>query len=221
MKGLLWKGTVTHNSCPGTNSNNIWVVPLSYPEALELSVELHRSSHRRSSKTKGVLIIFATFTRKDLSQGLIFVKVAGLRCFPMNFTKLLRTPISKNICERLLLVADSRTRYQLNRRYLLLLPCYVYINISVASYFFFFYSRFFFVNICFGSETKLANGKLHEELRPVLKCNWIFSLPRQLWSCGICRLKFCTYRVILTMTKTGYNIRNSKSHLPLHNIKEV
>ena len=153
MKGVLWKGTVTHNSSPGTNSNNLWAVPLSYLEALELSVELHRSSHRRSCKTKGVLIIFATFTRKHLSQCLFFNKVACLLqlywrrdCGTGVFLwilQLLRTPISKNICERLLLVAGSRTRYQLNRRDLLLLPCYVYINISAASYFFFFYSRVF------------------------------------------------------------------------------
>ena len=32
-------------------------MPLSYPEAFELSVELHRSSHRRCSKKKGVLNI--------------------------------------------------------------------------------------------------------------------------------------------------------------------
>ena len=42
--------------------------PLSYPE----------DSHRRRSKTKGVLIIFAKFTEKHLSQSLIFNKVAGL-----------------------------------------------------------------------------------------------------------------------------------------------
>ena len=36
---LLWKGTVTHNSYSGTNSKKLWGMPLSYPEALELSVE--------------------------------------------------------------------------------------------------------------------------------------------------------------------------------------
>ena len=52
---------------------------LSYPETFELSVELHRSSHRKWSKTKDALIIFAKFTGKHLSQGLFFNKVASLR----------------------------------------------------------------------------------------------------------------------------------------------
>ena len=77
MKGLLWKGTVTHNSYSGTNSKNLWGMPLSYPEAFELSVELRRSSHRWCSKTKAVLNIFAKFTH--LSQSLVFNKVAGIR----------------------------------------------------------------------------------------------------------------------------------------------
>ena len=72
-------------------------------------------------KTKGVLNIFAKFAGKHRPQSLFFNKVAGLRpatllkkrlwhrCFPVNFAKLLRTPILKNICERLLLVAGWRT----------------------------------------------------------------------------------------------------------------
>ena len=134
MKGCFWRGTVTHNSYSGTNSKGLWRMPLSYPEAFELLVELHRSSHRRCPKTKGVLIIFGKFTAKHLSQKLFFNKVAGLRpvtlwigrqwyrCFPMNFAKLLRTPILKNICERLPLVAGWRTTYKLNRR-----VCYFYL----------------------------------------------------------------------------------------------
>ena len=39
---------------------------LSYPEAFELLVELYRSSHRRCSKTKGILIIFAEFTGPEV-----------------------------------------------------------------------------------------------------------------------------------------------------------
>ena len=96
-------------------------MPLSYPEAFELSVELHRSSHQRCSKTKGVLSIFAKFTGKHLSQKLFFNKIAdlspatllkentGTGDFPMNFAKLLRTAILKNVGERLLLVAGLRT----------------------------------------------------------------------------------------------------------------
>ena len=43
-------------------------MPLSYPEAFELSVELHRSSHRRCSKRKSVLNIFVKFTGKHVSR---------------------------------------------------------------------------------------------------------------------------------------------------------
>ena len=48
-----------------------------------------------------------------------------------------------------------------------------------------------------------------------------FKLRRQIWSCGLCRLKFYTYWVKLTMAKTGCNIQNSKSDLRLHNFREV
>ena len=41
---------------------------------------------------KSVLRNLAKFTGKHLCQGLFFNKVAGLRCFPVNFVKLLRTP---------------------------------------------------------------------------------------------------------------------------------
>ena len=127
-------------------------MPLSYPEAFDS----YRSSHRMCSKTKGVLNIFAKIQRTAYAQSLLFNKVGGLRpatllkqslwfrCFPMNFAKLLRTPILKNICERLLLVAGWRTMQKLNRRDLLFLPCLVYINISVGSSFFFFYLRFLY-----------------------------------------------------------------------------
>ena len=43
-------------------------MPLSYPEAFEFSVELHTRSHRRCSKTKGVLNVFAKFPGKQLSR---------------------------------------------------------------------------------------------------------------------------------------------------------
>ena len=143
----------------------------------------------------------------------------------MNFTKLLRTPILKKICERLLLFSGWRIFCKSNHIELLLLTSLVYINVSVSSSFFFFYLRFL-CKYLFGFETKLANGKLHEELWPVLKDNlkerdWISRLLRQVWSCGICRLKFCTYWAILTITKADYNIRNSNSDLCLHSFREV
>ena len=64
---------------------------------------------------KSVLRNFAKFTGKYLCQSLFFNKVAGLmpttllkkrlwpRCFPANFTKLLRKPFSQNTSGRLLL----------------------------------------------------------------------------------------------------------------------
>ena len=70
---------------------------------------------------KGVLKNFAKSTGKHLPQSFFFNKVADLRpatlfkkrlwqkYFPMNFSKPLRTPILKNICERLLLFAGWRT----------------------------------------------------------------------------------------------------------------
>ena len=69
-----------------------------------------KSSHRWCSMNKGVLRTFAKFIGKHLYEGLFFNKVAGLRpatllkkrkfmkkrlwhrCFPVNFTKFLRTP---------------------------------------------------------------------------------------------------------------------------------
>ena len=125
-------------------------MPLGY----SYSVELHRISLWRCSKTKVVLNIFEKLTEKRLSQSLFFNKVAEQRletllkerlwysCFPMNLTKFLRTIILKNICERLLLVAGWRNTQKLNRRDLLLLPYLVYINISIANSFSYFYLRF-------------------------------------------------------------------------------
>ena len=64
---------------------------------------------------KDILKSFAKFTRKHLCRRFFFNKVAGLmsatlfrkklwhRCLPVNFAKLLITPIFKNICERLLI----------------------------------------------------------------------------------------------------------------------
>ena len=142
------------------------------------SADLHRSSHLRCSKEKRVLKIFAKFTGKHLFQSLFFNKVAGLRpatlvkkrlwhkYFPINFPKPLRTPILKNVCERLLLDAGWRTMQKLSRRDLLLLTCLVQINTSVSFFQSFIYD--FFMRIYFDfDETKLTNVKLYGELRPV------------------------------------------------------
>ena len=70
---------------------------------------INRSSHQRCSMKKSVLRNFAKFTTKHLCQSLYFNKVAPLRsatllkkrlwhsCFPVNFTKFLRTTSLRNI----------------------------------------------------------------------------------------------------------------------------
>ena len=73
------------------------------------------SSHRRCSIRKGIFKSFARFTGKHLCQSLLFNNIAGLRlatllkkrlwdrCFPLNFAKILRSPILQNTSERMLL----------------------------------------------------------------------------------------------------------------------
>ena len=73
-----------------------------------------RSSHRKCSEKKGVLKKFNKLHRKIPVLESLFNTVAGLQpasflkrdsnmCFPVKYTKVLRTSILKNICERLLL----------------------------------------------------------------------------------------------------------------------
>ena len=68
-----------------------------------LMKEINKSSHRICSVRKGVLRNFAKFTGKHLCHSLFFNKVASKvcnfiekrlwhRCFPVTFTKFLRTP---------------------------------------------------------------------------------------------------------------------------------
>ena len=63
---------------------------------------------------KGVLKNFAIFTGKHLCWGLFLIKLQTWpafslkrrlqrRCFPVSIAKFLRTPVLKNICERLIL----------------------------------------------------------------------------------------------------------------------
>ena len=71
-------------------------------------VGLFRSRHRRCSVKKGILKNFANFTGKHLCLSLLqacnFIKKKLQHwCFPVKFTKFLRTSILKNICERLIL----------------------------------------------------------------------------------------------------------------------
>ena len=80
---------------------------LSYLEAFEFSAELYRRSYRRCSKTKGVLNIFAKLTGviskvAFLTPTTLLKERLWYMCFPVNFAKLLRTPILENICKRLI-----------------------------------------------------------------------------------------------------------------------
>ena len=110
-----------------------------------------------------------------------YQKVTLVRYLSLNFAKVLKAPISKNICEGLRLVAGWRTTQKLSQSiftiyailtYLPLLTCLVYVNLSVASSFpSFMYN--FCIRICFYvDETKLTNGKLSADLRSVLKYNF-------------------------------------------------
>ena len=64
----------------------------------------NRSSRPEVFCERGVLRIFTKLTGKHLCQSLFFNKVAGLRCFPVNFMKFLRTPLLQNTSGRLLLL---------------------------------------------------------------------------------------------------------------------
>ena len=72
------------------------------------------SSHQRCSVKEGVLRNFTKFTGKNLCQRLFLKKFAGNacnftkkrlwhRCFPVNFSKFLRTPFSQDTSGQLLL----------------------------------------------------------------------------------------------------------------------
>ena len=66
-----------------------------------------KSSYQRCSVRKGVLRNFAKLTGKYLCKSFFFNKVAGLRHFPVIFSKSLRTPFSQNTSERLPLAYDA------------------------------------------------------------------------------------------------------------------
>ena len=83
---------------------------------------VRRRSHQRCSMKKAILKNFAKFTGKHLCQSLFFDKVAGRpttllkkklwrRCFPVNFTKFLRTHFLRNTSGRLLLSMSTSLLY--------------------------------------------------------------------------------------------------------------
>ena len=78
-----------------------FLVPLFRPSLFRMMlffyISIYGTSHRRCSVKKGVFKNFAIFAGKHLFWSLQH------RFFPVKSAKFLRTPILKNICERLLL----------------------------------------------------------------------------------------------------------------------
>ena len=80
---------------------------------------IFRSSHQKCSVKQYVLRNFAKFRGKHLRQSLFFNKIAGTatllkkrllhRCFPVNFAKFLKIPISQKTSGRLLLYFEKNT----------------------------------------------------------------------------------------------------------------
>ena len=80
-------------------------LPMTFVLVIIRRIYLYKSSRPEVFFKKGVLKNFTKFTGKHLCQSLFFNKVAGRpatllkkrlwhRCFPVNFVKFLRTPIS-------------------------------------------------------------------------------------------------------------------------------
>ena len=72
-----------------------------------------QNHHWRCSIKKAVVKNFAVFKGKNLSWSLFLIKSFQHRRFPVNIVKFLRTPILKNICERLLLIFSSNEEQHL------------------------------------------------------------------------------------------------------------
>ena len=94
-----------------------------YLISIQHSLRMCRSSQQRCSVRNVVLEISQNLQKKtNLCQNLIFNKVAGLRpatllkkrpwhwCFPVNFVKFPRTPLSQNTSGRLLLYVSHRKK---------------------------------------------------------------------------------------------------------------
>ena len=84
-------------------------------------VGLFRSSHRRCSVKKSIPKNFANFTGEHLRwillQACNFIKKRFQHwCFPVKFSKFLRTSILKNICERLILFVSPQNTIANNSR---------------------------------------------------------------------------------------------------------
>ena len=81
----------------------LWLGYQRFINVIQLQVETSRSSYQRCSVKKGILRNFVKFTGRYLFQSLFFNKVAGLRLFPLNFTKFPSRPFLQNTSGRLLL----------------------------------------------------------------------------------------------------------------------
>ena len=105
--------------CKLNKSTKMWIL-IKHRIIMTIKMErwclsISRSSHRRCSVKKVVLKNFANFTEKHLCWSLFLITFHAFRpttllkrlqrsCFPVKFAKVLRTPILKNICERLLCI---------------------------------------------------------------------------------------------------------------------
>ena len=64
---------------------------------------MSRNRHWRCSINKAALKNLSKFIGKYLCWSLFLIKLFQQSCFPVNSAKFLRAPISKNLCERLVL----------------------------------------------------------------------------------------------------------------------
>ena len=96
---------------------------------------------------KAVLKSFATFTGKYLCWRLFLIKLQFFRpehsYFPVNIAKVLRTPILKNICERLLLNEDQLTRIKFNKTLIPQDKFFVLFNRVLTTTWYMFNSQFY------------------------------------------------------------------------------
>ena len=117
---LTFEPKVTRNFAAGLSSKVRSSAQLSLDRQPSHSkwIASYKSSRPKLFCKKGVFKNFTHFTRKHPCQSLFVNKKSSSfllkkrlwhRCFPVNFAKFLRTPISKNICERLLLQLPCKT----------------------------------------------------------------------------------------------------------------
>ena len=126
-------------------------------------VSTSRSNHQRCSIKKSVLKNFVKLTGKHLCQSLLFNKVAGWRpatllkkrlwnrCFPVKFSKFLRTPFLQNNSRRLLLLLTNNFLSYERLQYFILILLIIFIcSVTKVIIICFFYQCYIFLlNISF------------------------------------------------------------------------